>query len=86
VLLKIFIKIKYANIINIISNKEVIPEYIQSNFTARNISYALSKLISNPNETSLQVESAKKIRLFEFLRKNRFLKRLKIVKRFNLLF
>lgn len=60
-MLKIFIKIKYANIINIISNKEVIPEYIQSNFTAHNISYALSKLISNPNETSLQVESAKKI-------------------------
>jgi lipid-A-disaccharide synthase len=60
-ILKIFIKIKYVNIINIISNKEIIPEYIQLDFTAKNISEALSKLISNSNESSLQVQNAKKI-------------------------
>jgi lipid-A-disaccharide synthase len=59
--LKMFIKIKYANIINIISNKEIIPEYIQSDFTADNIIYALSKLMLNPNEATSQVEAAKEI-------------------------
>ncbi len=60
-ILKMFIKIKYANIINIISNKEVIPEYIQSDFTADNVSYALNKLMSSPNEANSQVAVAKAI-------------------------
>ncbi|MFK7967617.1 MAG: lipid-A-disaccharide synthase [Rickettsiaceae bacterium] len=60
-ILKIFLKIQYANIINIISNKEVIPEYIQSDFTAINISNALSNLIANPNKANVQVTTAKKI-------------------------
>ena len=56
-----FIKIKYANIINIISNEEIIPEYIQSNFTAANISNALNHFLTNPNQAFEQVKRAKSI-------------------------
>lgn len=60
-ILKMCIKIKYANIINIISNKEVIPEYIQSNFAADNLSTALSDLITSPQIANEQVKNAQKV-------------------------
>ena len=60
-IIKICIKIKYVNIINIISNKEVIPEYIQSDFTAENIANALNALISDPNKANLQTVNTKEI-------------------------
>ena len=60
-IIKTCIKIKYVNIINIISNKEVIPEYIQSDFTATNIANALNTLISDPIKTNSQTAKAKEI-------------------------
>jgi lipid-A-disaccharide synthase len=60
-IIKTCIKIKYVNIINIISNKEVIPEYIQSDFTAENIANALNALISDPNKANLQTVNTKEI-------------------------
>ena len=60
-IIKTCIKITYVNIINIISNKEVIPEYIQSNFTATNIANALNTLISDPIKTNSQTANAKEI-------------------------
>jgi lipid-A-disaccharide synthase len=59
--LKMCIKIKYANIINIISNKEIIPEYIQSDFTADNIVCALNKIMSNPAEANEQVAASTEV-------------------------
>jgi lipid-A-disaccharide synthase len=59
--IKACIKIKYVNIINIISNKEVIPEFIQSDFTATNIANALNALISDPNKANSQTVDTKKI-------------------------
>lgn len=46
-ILKTMIKIKYACLINIIADKELIPEYIQSDFTAANIAKALNTFLSN---------------------------------------
>lgn len=60
-IIKTCIKITYVNIINIISNKEVIPEHIQSNFTATNIANALNTLISDPIKTNSQTANAKEI-------------------------
>lgn len=60
-IIKTCIKITYVNIINIISNKEVIPEYIQSNFTATNIANALNTLISDPIKTNSQTANAEEI-------------------------
>lgn len=60
-ILKMCLKIKYANIINIISNKEIIPEYIQSDFTADNIVYALKNIMTDPTEANAQVAAAKEI-------------------------
>jgi len=49
-LIKPFVKVKYANIINIIANKEIIPELIQFNCTAAKIFKVASRYIESPNE------------------------------------
>jgi len=60
-ILKMFIKIKYASLINIIPNREIIPEYIQSDFTVENIVLALSELLSDPKRSKSQVAEAQKV-------------------------
>ncbi len=60
-ILKIFIKIKYANIINIISNREIIPEYLQSDFTTENIIYALNAIMNDTKKANSQVTFAKDV-------------------------
>ena len=61
VLLKMFIKVKYASLINIIPDREIIPEYIQSDFNVENIVLALSDLLSDPKRAKSQVAEAQKI-------------------------
>ena len=48
-LLRPFIKVKYANLINIISNKMIIPEITNSNLNKKNLLNAFLNL-SNSNE------------------------------------
>ncbi len=60
-LLRMMIKVKFASIVNIIAGREVIPEYIQSDFTVNNIVLALSELISNSKKTSSQLQQVTKI-------------------------
>jgi lipid-A-disaccharide synthase len=60
-IIKRLVKIKYASIINIIPNKEIIPEYIQSRFTADNIANALNELLSDKTKADKQVQEAQKI-------------------------
>ncbi len=60
-ILKMFIKVKYASLINIIPDREIIPEYIQSDFTVENIVLALSDLLSDPKRAKCQVAEAQKI-------------------------
>ena len=60
-LLKALIKVRYASLINIISDREIIPEYIQSKFNSRNITSALGNLLSDDKNSDSQVTEAQKI-------------------------
>jgi len=56
-LIKPFVKIKYANIINIIAKKEIIPELIQFNCTASKIFKVASKFIESASARKNNVSS-----------------------------
>lgn len=58
-LLKIMIKVKYASLINIIANSEIIPEYIQSDFNAKNITKGLESLLFDKEKSELQIKGCK---------------------------
>ena len=59
-LIKSMIKIKFACIINILANKEIIPEYIQNDFNQDNIVLAISDFLDDPKKIESQIhESAK---------------------------
>lgn len=60
-LIKMMIKIKYANLINIISNAEIIPELLQNNCTAANIERHISKILNDPKHKELQLQKSKSI-------------------------
>ena len=49
-LAKMLLKIRYANLINILQNKEVIPELLQHNCTVENLVYQTEKLFKNPHQ------------------------------------
>ena len=59
--LKLMVKIKYASLINIISNREIIPEYIQSDFNAENVTQAISDLLSDYKGAKSQVAESQKV-------------------------
>ncbi len=54
-LLKMMVKIKFANLINLILNQEVIPEMLQKNCQAKKISSLLQKLIDDKNLVEKQL-------------------------------
>ena len=60
-LLKMMIKVRFASLINIIPNREIIPEYIQSEFNAENIVLAISGLLNDEKGARSQVAEAKRI-------------------------
>lgn len=53
------IKTPYANLINIILGREVIPECIQENCTAENLSRELARLFDNKNARTAQRQACK---------------------------
>ena len=55
-IVKFLIKIKYANIINIINNKEIIPELIQNECIAKEIYRSVVYLLNHPNLMDQQIE------------------------------
>ena len=55
-LIKPFVKVKYVNIVNIIANKEVIPELIQFDCTVEKISNLANKFLSNKELLNKNVE------------------------------
>ena len=55
-LIKPFVKVKYVNIVNIIANKEVIPELIQFDCTVKKISNLANKLLSSKELLNKNVE------------------------------
>lgn len=56
-LIRPFVKVKFANIINIIANKEVIPEFIQKECNSRDIINKLNFYFSNKFELKKMIEN-----------------------------
>jgi len=59
-IVKLLVKIKYANIINIINNKEVIPELIQKECNAKEIYKSVVYLLNNPSLIEQQIKDCRK--------------------------
>ena len=62
-LAKIFVKIKYISLVNLIMNKEVIKELIQTNCSKKNIVKELKKVLDLKNRDKLSIEYDKLISL-----------------------
>lgn len=48
-------KVKYVNIINIMADKEIVPEFLQSRFTSENIYNSISELIPNFSQKKVEI-------------------------------
>ena len=59
-IMKFLVKIKYANIINIINKKEIIPELLQNECNAREIYNSVNYLLSHPNLLKTQLDEIDK--------------------------
>ncbi len=57
---KIFVKIKYANLLNILAKKYIIPEFLQFKCTPELISNELLKLLNNNSYAKKQLYESKK--------------------------
>jgi len=59
-IVKFLVKIKFANIINIINNKEVIPELLQKECNPREIFRSVTYFLKNPILMDRQIDNYKK--------------------------
>ena len=57
---KLLVNVKYANIINIINNKEVIPELLQGECNAKEIYNSVIYMLKNPNIGKKQLDECNK--------------------------
>jgi len=55
-IIKMLVKIKFANIINIVANEEIIPELLQSECNAKNIYKVVSDHLESPQKTQEQIK------------------------------
>ena len=55
-IMKFLVKVRFANIINIINNKEIIPELLQSECNPREILKSVKYFLKNPNLAKKQIE------------------------------
>ena len=60
-IIRMLIKVKFANIINIAANEEIIPELIQQKCNPKNIYNHVTNFIENPNKIKEQVEKTQLI-------------------------
>ncbi len=60
-IVKLLAKVKFANIINIAANEEVIPELLQSKCNSKNIFETVQKLLNNKEKLENQIEKSQKI-------------------------
>jgi len=60
-IVKMLVKVKFANIINIAANEEIIPELLQSNCNPTNIYNNVDKLLSDKNAMEKQVIKSQEI-------------------------
>ena len=59
-IMKFLVKVKFANIINIINNKEIIPELLQSECNAKEIYNSVNYLLNHPNLLKSQIDDFNK--------------------------
>ena len=59
-IMKFLVNVKFANIINIINNKEIIPELLQSECNAKEIYNSVNYLLNHPNLLKSQIEDINK--------------------------
>ena len=59
-IMKSLVKVKFANIINIINNKEVIPELLQNKCNANDICKIVLHLLNNPKIMAQQIKDCQK--------------------------
>lgn len=57
-IIKSFIKVRFANLINLVADREIIPEFIQNKCTPKLLSQCLNKLLEDKEESQLQVQEA----------------------------
>ena len=55
-IIKMLVKIKYANIINISANEEIIPELLQSKCNAKNIYKVVNEFLESPSKIIEQIK------------------------------
>ena len=60
-IVKMLVKVKFANIINIAANEEIIPELLQSNCNPTNLYNSVNKLLSNKLALEKQVTKSQEI-------------------------
>ena len=60
-LIKMLVKVKYANIINIAANDEIIPELLQSNCNPKKIFEYVSDFLDNPDKINTQIKKTQLI-------------------------
>jgi|TARA_B110000259_G_scaffold176612_1_gene212932 lipid-A-disaccharide synthase len=60
-IIKILIKIKYVNIVNIVANHEVIPELLQSGCNPKNIYNVVSSYLESPLKIKDQISKIEKV-------------------------
>ena len=54
-LIKLLVKVKFASIINIVFNKQIIPEFLFENFTTKNLINQMEQLLNNEEERLKQL-------------------------------
>ena len=60
-IVRTLVKVKFANIINITANEEIIPELLQSKCNAKNIFKTVNYFLSNPNKMKEQINKSQQI-------------------------
>ena len=60
-IIKMLVKVKYANIINIAAKEEIIPELIQSECNPKNIFKVVSNFLDTPFKTEEQIKKTQQI-------------------------
>ena len=60
-IIKMLVKVKFANIINIAANKEIIPELLQSNCNSKNIFKKVDELLENKEALENQIIRSQEI-------------------------
>ena len=60
-IVKMLVKTKFANIINIAAKKEIIPELLQSNCNPKKIFEVVSNYLDNPKKIDEQVSKTQTI-------------------------